>query len=372
MIIHIEQETFSSLLTRAQSVLERKSTRPILENVLLEAFEDKIRLSATDLRVSLTQETNCRVERPGSTAIPGRKLHEIVREIPKQVVTLETQENQWVTVSAKKSVFHLPGAPAEEYPELPSPPEAFLVVDSSVFRDMLDKTLFATSNDETRMYLCGVLTKEWTDDDGTDYLCMVATDGHRLSKIDRPLSQRLGVFQEGIIIPKKGLAELRNLLEDVDRPFEMSSAEGRVFARFEGTVLAVTLIDESFPNYEQVVPTDAPHILRISRSGLVDALRRVSLLSDLETHSVLLEANSEGSVLSSTNAPFGDAREEVEAIHEGEPFKLAFNAAYVLEALRVIGGDTVTLAVNDPLAPCLLRSESDSGHLCVIMPMRID
>lgn len=372
MQIRIAQNSFASLLSRCQSVLERKSTRPILENVLIEASEGTARLSATDLRVSLTQETDCLVDRPGAISIPGRKLHEIVREMPKADITLEVKENQWITASAGKSIFHLPGTPADEYPALPDPPETYLQIEASLFRTMLEKTLFAASNDESRMYLCGVFMNVWADESGSGYLRMVATDGHRLSLIDRPMSQDLAPFREGIIIPKKGLSELKNLLEGVEDPFDLAVSEGRVFCRVGPTCLAMLLIDAAFPNYEQVIPAESAQSLRTNRGILHDALRRVSLLSDEETHSVIMETDGPVAVLTSTNPQFGDAREEVETAYEGEPFKVAFNAGYFLDALRAMEGDEVLLSVTDSMAPCLLRSDTDTGLLCVIMPMRID
>lgn len=373
MHILMPQEEFSALLSRAQSVLERKSTRPILENVLLEAYEEKLRISSTDLRVSLVQESPCAVEQPGSISIPGRKLHEIVREMPHTEVSLEIRDNQWVTVTAGKSTFHLPGAPADEYPSLPPTPGSFLSVEAAVFRQMLEKTLFAASSDESRIYLCGVYVKAWRkEEDGSTFLRMVATDGHRLSLVDRPLTQELDPFQGGIIIPKKGLSELKSLLEGVEDTFLLAAGDDRLYARVDGVDLSVTLIDASFPNYEQVIPSEAAHLIHFDRAEFTNALRRVSLLSDQETHSVVLETRPPTAVLSSTSPQFGDAREEVPIEYEGEPLKLAFNANYVVEALRILEGDEVVLSLSDPLAPCLLKSPSDPGYLCVVMPMRID
>ncbi|GAB4257141.1 MAG: DNA polymerase III subunit beta [Deferrisomatales bacterium] len=374
MLIRIPQESFKSLLARAQSVLERKSTRPILEHVLLEAFGDGLRVAATDLRVSLTQKAACQVERPGSISVPGRKIHEIARELPGEEITLEVNEKQWVTVSAGNTVFHLPGAPAEEYPSLPAEPDTFLTMDPAVFRKMLDKTLFAASSDESRIYLCGVFVKAWTDEEGQQKLRMVATDGHRLSLVDRPVPQDLAVFREGVIVPKKGLIELKSLLESRQDPFELASDRGQLFTRVDSTCLTVTLIDASFPNYEQVIPTDQGVDLHFDRLQLMDAVRRVSLLSDEETHSVVLEVSGPAAVLRSTNAQMGDAREEVPVTWEGEeePTRLAFNAAYVIDTLRAIDGADVVVSVSEPLAPCLFRAPADPGYLGVVMPMRID
>jgi DNA polymerase III subunit beta len=375
MRIRFTQDGLAALLGRAQSVVERKSTRQILENVLLEADEGKLRVSVTDLRTSLSQETSCSVEVPGALSVPARKLYEIVRELPKADVVLETLENQWVTVKAGRSVFHLPGIAPEEYPTLPEAPESFFSFPASLFRGMIEKTLFAVSGDESRLSLTGAFLKEALTEDGKPLLRMVATDGHRLSLVERPISAASGAFEEGVIIPKKGLSELKGLLDTLDEegaPFELGAADGRVYARVGGSLLSVMLIDASYPNYEQVIPKNVGTWIRVERAELTDALRRVALLSDDETRSVILEAKGGSILLSSDNPRLGDAREEIEAPYEGETLKIAFNAHYFLDALKAAEGQAVRIGISDSLAPCLVRGVEDPLFLSVIMPMRIE
>ncbi|MBI5442572.1 MAG: DNA polymerase III subunit beta [Deltaproteobacteria bacterium] len=375
MRIRFTQEGLASLLGRAQSVVERKTTRPILENALLEALDGKLRISVTDLRTTLTQVTACTVETPGAISVAARKLYEIVRELPKADVVIEVRENQWVTVSSGKSVFHLPGIAPEEYPTLPDAPQSFFSFPADVFSSMIEKTIFAVSSDESRIYLTGVLVQEVVGDDGTPLLRMVATDGHRLSLVERPVGPHTACFGEGVIVPKKGVAELKALIDTLDSEsarFELTAASGRVYARVGGSLLAVTLIDASYPNYEQVIPRDVKTWLACDRVSLTDALRRVSLLSDDETRSVILEASERGLSLSSDNPRFGDAREEVELTYRGEPLRVAFNAQYFLEALKVVDGPEVRIGISEVLSPCLIKSGEDARFLSVIMPMRIE
>ncbi len=372
MRIRIPQKTFSDVLTRAQAILDRKSPRPILEHVLLEAFEGSVRVSTTDLRVSLTQRVGAEIDQPGSVALPGRKLHEIIREMPKGDVVLEMKENRWVTLTAGKGEFHLPGSDPDEFPTMPSPPDRFLQLGTASFRTMLEKTLFASSNDESRMYLCGVYIRSLQNDAGEPVLRMVATDGHRLNLIDRPVDTEIDIFRDGMILPKKGLSELRSLLETEDDQFDIASGDGKVFTRFDGVDMALTLIDGTFPNYEQVVPPVSPNPLVVPREEFIQGLRRVSLLSDQDTHSVILEATGDEAIITAMNPMFGDAREVIEAPHDGEPIRIAFNAAYFLEALKSLDGEKVLVSVGESLAPCLVQSEADPRYLCVVMPMRID
>lgn len=372
MEIRIAQETLSTLLGRAQSVIERKSTRAILENILLEAYGGTLRISATDLRIALTQEAPCLVGREGAVAVPARKLHEVVRELPKVELSLDLQENQWATVRCGKITFHLPGTPAEDYPSMPALPETFLSFPAAVFRKMTEKTLFAASSDESRLYLTGVFLKEWVDENGQALLRMVSTDGHRLALVDRPLPANLGVFEQGVIIPKKGLGELRSLLETVEGDFELAASEGRITGRVGNTCLSVSLIDAAFPNYEQVIPSDVKAWLSANRLSLLNALRRVSLLSDEETRTVVIAGADDVLVLTSDNPRMGDAREEIEVDYRGAPFRIAFNAAYFVELLRVMDGEDVKVGITDGLAPCLVRDAQDARFLSVIMPMRIE
>lgn len=372
MIFSILKENLSPALVKAQSVLERKSTRPILENILLEAFEGNLCISSTDLRVSIRQNVNCSIEKPGSVAIPGRKFNEIVREMPTGNIHFELKDNGWVVVSSGKSVFHIPGVVADEYPALPFSPEQFLSVEASVFRTMLDKTLFATSTDESRPHLCGVYVKTVIDEDANQIMRMVATDGHRLSLSEQVVKGEVIPFETGLILPKKGLSELRSLIDSCESTFELASGSGMVFVRFSNTLLMITLIEGKFPNYQQVIPQEMDKKLFINKDFLVDALRRVSLLSDQETHTVVMDASKVETVLSSANSQFGDAREELESEFDGEPFKVAFNSVYLLEAVRTLVGKRVSFSIGDALAPCLLRGSDDPQHLCVVMPMRLD
>jgi DNA polymerase-3 subunit beta len=202
----ISQEVMSGIVSRAQSVIERKSTRPILENILLSCKNGKLTLSATDLRISMIQSVDCAVDEEGAVSITGKKIHEIVKEMEPGEIIIENRENEWVTITGGKSTFHLPGVSEEEFPTIPEAPETFLEMSSDVFGQMVSRTLFAASNDETRIYLCGVFLKEWTNDKGDAFLKMVATDGHRLSLVDRALEKPLNLFTEGIIIPKKGVS----------------------------------------------------------------------------------------------------------------------------------------------------------------------
>ncbi len=372
MRIHVAKDPFVQALARTNTVVERRSTREILEYLLLEADEGGLWLSATDLRVSLRHRVGAQVDEGGQAAFRARMLFEIVRELPGDTVTVTMEEDQWATISAGRSVFRLPAVDASSYPSLPVPPDAFSSAPVDVFREMLEKTLYAASNDESRIFLCGVYVKALLNPDGSPVLRMVATDGHRLSLVERPVESPLPVFDEGVILPKKGLSGLKAFLDDAEETFQIAHDDGKVFARFDGCDLALTLVEGTFPQYEEVIPSEASHTVVVERGAFSDALRRVSVLSDPQTHSVIMEVGPDGVELRSMNSQHGDARESLEAQVEGGPVRIAFNAAYLVDAVRHVEGDTVRIDVSDPVLPCVVRSERDPGYLAVIMPIRID
>lgn len=374
MKLIIDQQSFLDIVSRAQSVIEKKSTRPILENVLISSRDNTLVLSATDLRISMTQKCSCNTEKPGSISLAGRKLYEIVKEMPSGEITLEVKDNEWVTISGHKTTFHLPGIPAEEFPSIPEPPEAFVKIGAGVFERMVGRTLFAASNDETRIYLCGVLFREWKNEGQDPHLKMVSTDGHRLSLVDSPLETRLGMFDDGVIVPKKGVSEMKSLIAgESGSELGMALAEGRLFATVGDVTLSITLIDASFPNYQQVVPAVSGEGVVVNCEAFKNALRRVSILSDQETRSVLLEISNSEMRLSSDSPSQGDAKETIEVRYKGPDLRVAFNANYIMDVLRVIEDDEMRMEIRDSLSPALfVGTDKDSNFLSVVMPMRID
>ncbi len=373
MKIKIGQEKLFNLLSRSQSVLERKSTRPILEHILLDAEDGFLKVCATDLRVSMEQKTPCDVEIKGAVSLNGRKIYEIVKEMPKEDISLEVKENSWVTISGSKTTFHLPGTLADEFPSIPDAPELLLKMNASIFVQMVSKTLFASSNDETRIYLCGVFFQEFKDSEGKDRIRLVATDGHRLSMVERDMEHTLSMFADGIIVPKKGVSELKSLLSDVSEDFEIACDEGKIFAKVGETLLSITLIDAAFPNYNQVLPEITGNGVIIPCDSFKNALRRVSILSDQETHSVVVEVEGNEMTMKSDNPSVGDARETIDVDYAGEGLKAAFNANYLMDILKVTEEDTIRLEVKDPLSPAIfIGREDDCEFLSVVMPMRID
>ena len=262
------------------------------------------------------------------------------------------------------------GTTADEYPTLPAFASGDMAtVQASVLRDMIDRTMYASSVDETRYNLNGVYLEHQPD---TGKLRMVATDGHRLAYVDRTLSVDISSLSSGVIIPRKGLAELKRLVdEDDEEEIELGFEGNSGLARKGSVTLVMRLIEGEFPNYRQVIPSDMNHQLTTGRDFLVHALRRVSLLSAERSHAVKMDLSQGCLALSSNNPDLGEAREELDVDYAGDALSVAFNARYLTDALGAAGSKEIQLAFRDSLSPAQVKPTDDDDTLAVVMPMRV-
>lgn len=370
MEIRVERETFLKGLSKVLGVVERKSTMPILSNALVEATADEVRLTGTDLDVGTVTAWPAEVSKAGRVAVDARKLHDIVKEISESRLALKKLDNNWLEVSAGKAKFKITGLSPDEFPNLPDIASAkFTAVSARTLVEMLDKTAFSVSTDETRYNMSGVFVEK--AEGKKSALRMVSTDTHRLSKVEKVLEKSPDMAQ-GVILPKKGVAEIRKLAEEnADGEVELGFAAGNAVARAGKTVVVMRLIEGQFPPYGSVLPKNNTKIMTIDRAKFTASLKRISVLSSERIKGVKLELSKTGLVLSASNPEFGEAREEVEADFAGDPMEIGFNAKYLLDALGVIGQEQIELALADDSSPGVLRGKGDDDYLYVIMPMRI-
>jgi DNA polymerase-3 subunit beta len=370
----IAKSEFQRGLARIQTIVEKRNTMPILANVLLEVRGSKdaahLDLAATDLEVGIRSTHPCESAKPGGVTVSAKKLFEIVRELPEEPVKVETSENAYVTLRCARAEFTLAGTTAEEYPTLPSiTPEQTVRVQAAILGDMIERTMYAASTDETRYNLNGVYFERLAD---SGKLRMVATDGHRLAWVDRALGNDIQGLSGGVIIPRKGLAELKRLVDEEDADeVELGFQGNSGLARRGGVTLVMRLIEGEFPNYRQVIPSDTQHRLAISAEPLLHALRRVALLSAERSRAIRFELSDGKLSLSSNNPDLGDAREELDVDYAGTPLAIAFNAKYLMDAVGACGAKEVRLSFRDPLSPTLLSPTDDDDSLAVVMPMRL-
>ena len=372
MMIEVEKKDLISLLSKTQNIVEKRNTMPILVNVLLEADAGKLRVFATDLEVSLTDEIPVLKQVKGRVAVSAKNLFDIVKELSESPIQLTRKDNHWLEIRQNKSVFNIVGISAEEYPVFPSySTKEFLKIDASVLSDMIEKTIYSVSSDETRYHLNGVYF-ERQGVVGKEVYRMVATDGHRLSLVDREVEAKgAGMPAHGVIIPRKGLFEIKKLLDAVGGEFEMAVEGSQLIVRHESTVLMVRLIEGKYPNYQQLIPQKLTNHAMVNRETLLASLKRVSLLSNQKYKGVTLSLYPGRMEISSNNPELGDAKEEIEIRYNGAEIKIGFNARYMLDVLNSFDDDEVDIELNDQLSPGLMRPHNDASYTCVVMPMRI-
>lgn len=372
MMIEVEKKDLISLLSKTQNIVEKRNTMPILVNVLLEAENGKLRVFATDLEVSLTDEIPVIKEKKGKVAVNAKNLFDIVKELAEAPIQLLRKDNNWLEIRQNKSVFNIVGISSDEYPVFPTySTKEFLKIDAAVLSDMIEKTIYSVSNDETRYHLNGVYF-ERLPEKGQDVYRMVATDGHRLSLVDRQVETRgSGLPAHGVIIPRKGLIEIKKLLDTVGGEFDMAVEGSQLIVRHQSTVLMVRLIEGKYPNYQQLIPQNLSNHAHVHRETLLSSLKRVSLLSNQKYKGVTLSLSPGKMEISSNNPELGDAKEEIEIRYKGSEIKIGFNARYMLDVLNSFDDDEVDIDLNDQLSPGLMRPHNDNSYTCVVMPMRI-
>lgn len=375
MELKIGVQELAKALGRTQGIVEKKSTMPILSHVLIEAKKDgQLVVSATDLDLAVSSEHACEVLKEGAVAVSARHLYEIVRALPEQSVTLKKAHNNYLEVKSGPSEFRIVGLPSEDFPALPRFDKVpFVDVAPALLLEMIERTFFAVSSDETRYNLNGVFFEP-----SGESLRLVATDGHRLSLCEREVGAGFGL-KRGVILPKKGLQELKKLLAEAAESGEekpeskLGFVENSAIFRRPGVVLVMRLIEGLFPDYKQVIPKAGEKQVRLGRARFLETLRRISLLSTDKAHAVKLDLSKGLLRVLSQNPDLGEAKEEVPIDYAGEPLKIGFNARYVIDVLAVLKSNEVVFELADDLSPGVLRGgdEADQGFTAVVMPMRI-
>ncbi|MBW2496250.1 MAG: DNA polymerase III subunit beta [Deltaproteobacteria bacterium] len=374
MKLSISKTEFLQGLGRIQSIVEKRNSMPILANTLIEApktgKEATLQLSATDLEVGVRSLHTAKIEKAGGLTVSAKKLFEIVRELPDEQVGLEATANSYLEIRCNRSRFTLAGTAAEEYPTLPEfSPEKTIPVSAEMLSTMIERTMYAASLDETRYNLNGVYLEVLGD---SGEIRLVATDGHRLACVDREIEGDAGALASGVIIPRKGLGELKRLVDEPDaEEIELAFASNSGLARKGEVTLVMRLIEGEFPNYRQVIPSELSRQLILPTEPFVQALRRVALLSSERSRAIKLELGDGQLVISSSNPDLGDAREELDVDYAGDSLAIGFNAKYLLDAVNSIGVKEVRFAFQDELSPARLTPPEDEKTLAVVMPMRI-
>lgn len=373
MYIEIEKKNLIGLLARTQNIVEKRNSMPVLANVLLQLKDKKLKIFATDLEVSITDETEVISGEDGQLAASAKNLFDIIKEFSEGPILITKKGNNWLEIKQNKSVFNIVGISTDEYPIFPSfSTKEFMKINPQIFCEMIEKTIYSVSNDETRYHLNGVYFEKYNLE-GKELFKMVATDGHRLSLVSRniELQAEAPVHNQGVIIPRKGLYEIRKLLEEANDEIEMAIEGPQLIVRHGSTVLMTRLIEGKYPNYQMLIPQNLSRKVLVNRETLLTSLKRVSLLSNQKYKGVTLALSKGKLEISSNNPDLGDAKEEIEIDYKGEDMKIGFNAKYILDVLNSFEDENVDINLNDQLSPGLMRPHNDHNYTCVVMPMRI-
>jgi len=376
MKLRIARDELLTGLQRVQGVVEKRNTMPILSNVLLEAKSEGVDIIATDLELGMRGLYKAAVKEPGSITLSARKLYEILKELPNGEIELTVGANNWATIQSGKSQFKIVGLPSTEYPALPViEREGLTPLAGAGLANLIRKTIFAVGDNDARYILNGLLITLNVSDKKTT-LRLVGTDGHRLAVADQEISGSAG--KEGpkeikAIIPKKAALEMRHLLEEGDGDPLIGFTKNLMIFRKSGLLLTSRLMEGTYPNYQQVIPKDKEPDKRVtvSKPELEGALRRVAVLSRDKTNAVKVTFTSGKITLFSSNPDFGEATEELPAQYKGESLTTGFNARYLLDVLGIVDGESVTLQMDAPLSPCLVREPGNNGFTCVVMPVKV-
>ena len=364
MEVVLDRDAFLKGLQMVQNIVEPRQTLPILANVLLETEEGTVRLTATDLEVGARVAVPARVVGKGAITVSARKLAEIVKELPAAAVALKVGDNAGVSLRCAGVTYKLVGMPPDDFPPVvPASPGAWLTLEAKVLRDMLTQTSFAISHDETRYALNGVLFSLSGND-----MRLVATDGHRLALAVRTLGE-VGRAVTGIV-PRKAIAEVMRVL-GAGEQVQIGITENQFVLQMPNFVMTARLIEGQFPNYEAVIPKAHPGKLVISRAAIATALRRVSVMAEERNKPVKIVLAPAVLRIMASSQDMGEAEETLDVDYAGDELAIGFNSRYLLDAIGPIENEQIVIEFKDSLSPGVVRSVSDDGYCCVIMPMRI-
>jgi len=369
----VQRNTFLEGIQKTLSIVEKKTTMPILNNILLRTGNNKITIVATDREIGLVADYGAEILEEGQVTVSARKLYEMIREIQGDSVQFEANESHRVTVMCQKIIYKIPGLSADDFPSVidDRTDVNFSSMQGKFIEGLIRKTSFAMSGDEMRKNLNGVLV-ETLDDDGKNTLRMIATDGHRLAIASADIGEAsLFKLEKGIIIPRKGLNEIKRLIEDASEEIFVGIRQGMCIVKTDSTMLRVSLVDAEYPDYRRVMPAEKGIVVQFEKDAILHALRRMSVISS-ERYSGVIIALSEGKmVLESTNPDVGEAKEEIEIAYHEKDISIGYNVKYLIDAMEVIDDETVVFEMGAGMKPGVIKPAHNDEYVCIIMPLKV-
>lgn len=371
MLANVHSEEFRDGIGKVLSVVDKKNSRPILTYTLITAKNNQLELSATDLEVSAKVIIDASVEKEGNFCVNAKNLSDILRELPNDVLKIEIPENENILkITCKDIHFSLLVYKNDDFPHLAfENKNSEFTLSSESMLDIINKTFHAISNDETRLFLNGIYLQEVESK-----LRVVATDGHRLSLVDTDIeNSTLDNLVNGIIIPKKGVYELKKIAEtfsdknikiSVDDSFMYVNAEEKYF-------LSVRLIAREYPKYQAVIPSKTSFTLKADKNLLFDAVRRIKIMSNEKSNGVRVKLEGRDMVVMANHPSLGNARETIQVDYDGKDMEIGFNAKYLMDTLSTLNDGEVVFELNNELSPVVIKSQLMPNYLGIIMPLKL-
>lgn len=370
MKIKVKKEEILRGLQRVQGVVEKRNTMPILSNILIEAAENNLKISATDLEIGVCGTYKADVLEEGKVCVSARRLYEIIKELTDDEISINKLENNWITLESGHSRFKMAGLPPDEFPSLPPSEEVITFsVQGKVLADLIHKTIFAVGENDVRYILNGVSLNLINKDKGS-ILRVVGTDGHRLAIAESRLEKSAN-REGGVVVPKKAIAEARRIMDEDGEVPSIGIGKTQIVFQKGAFILVSRIMEGNYPNYQQVIPKDNDKKVIISKKDIEGALKRASILAGEKTKLVRLSIEEGKIQLASSSPDIGEAQDAIPAKYKGETIVVGFNARYLLDAISVIEGEEVLLEFKDQASPCLIREGGSNDYLCLVMPMRI-
>lgn len=370
MEFKIKRTIFLDGMQKTLGIVEKKTTMPILNNVLIRTDQGKIRIIATDREIGLVADYEAQVLSEGEITLSARKIYEMIREIQGDMIHVQKNEQFIVTLTSQKSVYKIPGLPADDFPNVAVDQDVkFFRIKGDVLKSLILKTSFSMSTDEIRKNLNGIFLDMEPEKKGV--IKAVATDGHRLAMISAYLGEKDFLnLEKGIIIPRKGVTEIRKLVESEAGDVMIGIHQGTCVLKTDHTMLKVSLIDADYPDYKRVIPVEKGTSIQFERDAALHALRRMSVISSERYSGVIIKLMEGKIILNSTNPDVGEANDEIEVTGGGE-LEVGYNVNYLIDAIEAVDEKKVVFEIGTGMKPGVVRPAENDQFFCIIMPLRI-
>jgi len=371
MKFKIDRSIFFRTLSHLQGIVDKKNSLPILSNILIEAIDNKLILSSTDMDISIIEKIDCNVLESGATTINSQILYDIVRKIDEnKEIEIISNDGKLLTLRADGSRFSLACLPKEDFPIIDQDNSGINIkINSKIFFKLIDKTKFAISNEETRYFLNGLYFNITKEKDNS-IVTLVGTDGHRLAKFSHNIEENIDQVS-GVIIPKKTIYELSKLLSETDQDVLISISSNKIVFTFDNIIFFSKLIDGSFPDYNRVIPKENTNILKINRSILLSAVDRVSTIANEKAPVIKFKLFKDILNLNTINNESSTASEDLKINYDGDEIEIGFNSKYIMDIVNNLEDDEISLNLKDNSSPIIALENSNTKLVYVLMPMRV-